>query len=282
MTPDDITLLVSLCRVRAGLKVAPEKTYLIESRLNPLARRERYASISDMLAAVRERREDALLWAIVEAMAAGESAFFTDRATFEILRTQILPALSRARGGRPLRIWSAACGAGQEVYSMAMLGEALAESGVQIELAASDLSERMLEKAQSGLYTQFEVQRGLPIRQLAAYFEKEDDLWRIAPHIRQMVRWRRINLIAGLKGLGPFDVILCRNVLSAMVEPAREKVLAELAASLAPDGVLVTGLREQIEPGPAFLPLPRAPGMFTRNPAHRAAAALTGRAETSA
>src|SRR5262249_16957555 len=152
---------------------------------------------------------------------------------------------------RPLRIWSAACGAGQEIYSLAMLADAMAESGLQVELAASDLAERMLEKAQSGLYTQFEVQRGLPIRRLAAHFEKEGDLWRIAPRIRQMVRWRRINLIAGLNGLGPFDVILCRNVLSGMVEPAREKVLAELASAMAPDGVLVTGLREQIEPGPA-------------------------------
>ena len=187
MTPDDITLLVSLCRVRAGLRVAPDKTYLIESRLNPVARRERYASIGDMLAAVKARREDALAWTIVEAMAAGEGAFFADKGAFDLLKAQILPALARARGGRPLRIWSAACGAGQEVYSLAMMADAMAEAGVKIELAASDLAERMLEKAQSGLYTQFEVQRGLPVRLLAANFEKEGDLWRIAARIRAMV-----------------------------------------------------------------------------------------------
>jgi chemotaxis protein methyltransferase CheR len=273
MSPDDITLLVSLCRARAGLKISPEKTYLIESRLNPVARRESYTSIPDMLAAVRAKRDETLIWAIVEAMASGESSFFGDRSTYALLRDEILPALSRARSGRPVRLWSAACGSGQEIYSAAMIAHDLAEQGVAVELAASDLSERMLEQAQSGLYTQFEVQRGLPIRRLVQHFAKEGDLWRLSPQIRQKVRWRRINLIAGLKGLGPFDVVLCRNVLSGMAPPAREQVIAEMVQVMPADGVLILAARESVEVGPAFLPVGRAPGVHVRNPDYRAQAA---------
>jgi chemotaxis protein methyltransferase CheR len=273
MKPDEITLLVSLCRVRAGLKIAPDKTYLMESRLGPVARRERYASISDMLTAVREKRDEALIWSIVEAMASGESAFFGDRDIFRFLKDQVLPALGKARSGRPLRLWSAACGSGQEIYSAAMIADELADQGLVVELAASDISERMLEKAQNGVYTQFEVQRGLPIRKLVEYFDKDGDLWRLSPRIRQMVRWRRINLIAGLKGLGPFDIVLCRNVLSHMVPAARDQVLGELATVTPPDGVLILGARESVDVGPAFMPVGRAPGVFVRNPSHRAAAA---------
>lgn len=273
MKPDDITLLVSLCRARAGLKIAQEKTYLIESRLNPVARREGYASIPDMLAAVRARREEPLIWGIVEAMASGESSFFGDRATFALLADEILPALSRARSGRAVRVWSAACGSGQEVYSAAMIAHDLAEQGMAVELAASDLSERMLEQAQSGLYSQFDVQRGLPIRRLVQHFTKEGDMWRLSPAIRQKVRWRRINLIAGLKGLGPFDVVMCRNVLCAMAPQAQQQVISEMVQVMPADGVLILGGRESVEVGPAFLPVSRAPGVFVRNPDYRAQAA---------
>src|SRR6185312_1558782 len=186
MTPTDIAQVVSLCRALAGLRVAPDKTYLMESRLAPVARREGYESISDLLAAVRARRDDPLVWAVVESMAAGESAFFRDRAPFQEFRDEIVPQLIRARGGAPIRVWSAACGAGQEIYSLAMLVGELAEAdaALRIELAASDLSHLALERAQAGLYNQFEVQRGLPIRLLARHFEKEDEQWRLGAEVR--------------------------------------------------------------------------------------------------
>lgn len=274
MKPEDISLLVSLCRARAGLRVAPEKTYLIESRLAPVARRENYASISDMLGAVRTQRDERLIWAVVEAMTAGESAFFQDRATFKALRNEILPRLAAARGGAPVRIWSAACGAGQEVYSLAMLADELCADypALRVELAASDLAERSLEKAQSGLYSAFEVQRGLPIRKLVSYFEKEGDNWRIASRIRQQVRWRRINLVAGLSGLGGFDVVVCRNTLCHMTPPAQKAVLEALAQVTAPDGYLILGVKESCEATDAFLPAQDMPGVFARNPAYRDAA----------
>jgi len=276
VNPTEIAQVVSLCRALAGLRVAPDKTYLMESRLAPVARREGYESISDLLAAVRARRDDPLVWAVVESMAAGESAFFRDRAPFSEFRDEIVPQLSRARGGAPIRVWSAACGAGQEIYSLAMLLAELAEADpdLHIELAASDLSRLALERAQTGLYNQFEVQRGLPIRLLARHFEKEGDQWRLAADVRRRVKWRRINLIAGLKPIGRFDVVFCRYVLCGMTEDAQRKVIDDLACIVPDDGYLVLGLKEQaVATGPAFQPVVGRPGLYRRNPTMAAAAA---------
>jgi chemotaxis protein methyltransferase CheR len=276
MNPTEIAQVVSLCRARAGLSVAPDKTYLMESRLAPVARREGYESISDLLAAVRARRDDPLVWSVVEAMAAGESAFFRDRTPFREFRDEIAPQLMRVRGGAPIRVWSAACGAGQEVYSLAMLvGElAEAEPDLRIELAASDLSRLALERAQAGLYNQFEVQRGLPIRLLARHFEKEGEQWRLAADVRRRVKWRRINLIAGLRQIGRFDVVFCRYVLGGMTDDAQRKVIDDLACVVPDDGYLVLGVKEQLVPmGHAFQPVVGRPGLYRRNPTYAAAAA---------
>jgi chemotaxis protein methyltransferase CheR len=276
VNPTEIAQVVSLCRAMAGLKVAPDKTYLMESRLAPVARREGYESISDLLAAVRARRDDPLVWAVVEAMAAGESAFFRDRGPFREFRDEIAPQLIRVRGSAPIRVWSAACGAGQEIYSLAMLVGDLteAEPDLRIELAASDLSRLALERAQAGVYNQFEVQRGLAIRRLAQHFEKEGDQWRLAAEVRRRVKWRRINLIAGLRQIGRFDVVFCRYVLGAMTEDAQRKVIDDLACIVPDDGYLVLGLKETLAPiGHAFEPVVGRPGVFRRNPSFAAAAA---------
>src|SRR5580658_5714290 len=229
----------------------------MESRLSPVARREGYESVSDLLAAIRARREEPLIWSAVEAMAGTETCF------------------SRDRGAKPVRVWSAACAAGQEVYSLAMIALDMmaADPTFRIELAASDLSRLALERAQSGLYNQFEVQRGLPIRLLAQHFEKEGDQWRISPELRQLVRWRRINLIAGLKPIGQFDVVFCRYVLGIMTDEAQRRVVQDLAYIVPDDGYLVLGAKESISAvAEAFTPVVGRPGLYRRNPAARAAA----------
>lgn len=277
MRPDDISLVISLCRARAGLKISAEKTYLIESRLAPVARREGYESISDLLAAVRAKREEAMIWGVVEAMTLNESAFFRDRAPFEAFQKEIYPTLARARGGEPIKVWSAACAGGQEIYSLAILSEIMRaeDSSVEITLAASDISARALEQAQSGIYSQFEVQRGLPIRLLLKHFEKVGEQWRLSADIRRMVRWRRVNLIAGLAALGRFDVVFCRNVISSLEPAFQKKVLEDLTLVLPDDGYLVLGVKETAEAGgAAFTPVAGRPGLFRRNPAVRAAAAV--------
>ena len=275
MTAEEIAQIVALCRVRAGLKVAADKTYLIESRLAPVARREGYDSISELIAAIRERREEPLIWSTVEAMAGGETSFYRDRDPFRQFREEIVPQLARSRAG-PVKVWSAACATGQEVYSLAIAAGEMAESdpSLKIEFAASDLSRVALERAQSGLFNQFEVQRGLPIRQLARYFEKDGEQWRIAAEVRQRVRWRRINLIAGLRQIGRFDVVFCRYVLSHMTDEAQRKVIEDLTCVLPEDGVLVLGLKEQVAGlGEAFQPVVGRPGLYRPNPEFRAAAA---------
>jgi chemotaxis protein methyltransferase CheR len=276
VTAEEIAQIVSLCRVRAGLKVAPDKTYLMESRLGPVARREGYDSITDLIVAIRDRREEPLIWATVEAMAGGETSFYRDREPFRQFREEIAPQLLRARGGAPIKVWSAACATGQEVYSLAIAAGELAEAEPQVrfEFAASDLSRIALDRAQSGLFNQFEVQRGLPIRQLARYFEKDGEQWRIAEEVRQRVRWRRINLVAGLRQIGRFDVVFCRYALSHMTDAAQRKVIEDLTFILPEDGVLVLGLKEQVAGlAEAFQPVVGRPGLYRPNPEFRAAAA---------
>ena len=275
MIPEDMELLAALARQRAGLRIESDKTYLVESRLGPLARREGFESIEAMIAVLRAHREDRLIWAVVEALTLNETAFFRDRETFAHLRDTLLPALSRQTRDRPIRIWSAACSTGQEVYSLAMTAADArgVEPGARFEFFGSDLSDRCLEKAQSGLYTQFEVQRGLPIRLLVKHFENADEMWAISPRIRQAVRWRRINLMADLSPLGKFDAILLRNVLPGLDPGVHARVIESLAARLEDDGVLLMGEGESLtEVTGAVLPVADHPGLFTRDPNFRAAA----------
>ncbi len=275
MTPEDMELLAALARKRAGLRIESEKAYLVESRLNPLARREGFESIEAMVEVLRAKRDERLIWAVVEALTLNETAFFRDRAVFAHLRDELLPALSR-RHDRPIRIWSAACSTGQEVYSLAMAASEARdiEPGAQFEFFGSDLSERCLEKAQSGLYTQFEVQRGLPIRSLVKHFGNQDEMWAISPRIRQAVRWRRINLMADLSSMGKFDAILLRYVLPGLAPSVHGRVIESLAARLEDDGVLLLGASENLtELTGAVRPLAGGGlGLFRRDPSFRVAA----------
>lgn len=276
MTPEDMDLLAALARARAGLKIASDKAYVVESRLAPLARREGYASIEALIEALRAHREERLIWAMVEALTVNDTAFFRDRHTFAFLRDTALPELTRRRKDGSVRIWSAACSTGQEIYSLAIAAAEARdlEPGVRFEFFASDLSERCLEKAQSGLYTQFEVQRGLPIRLLIKHFQNQDETWAISPRIRQAVRWRRINLVSDLSALGVFDLVMLRNVLPGLDPAVRGPVIESLASRLTQDGLLVLGEGESLAGvTEALRPLAGRPGVFARDPAFKAAAA---------
>ncbi len=275
MITGDSEMVAQLCAQRAGLKVDPDKAYLMENRLGPLARQEGYGEVGEMLAALQTRREDRLAWAVVEAMIASETTFFRDRTPFTLFGSEVLPSLAALRKGEPIRVWSAACGAGQEIYSLAMIvDEMRGELGqAKVELFGSDLSERNLERAQTGRYSQFEIQRGLPIRRLVEHFEKDDESWTISDRLRQMVRWRRVNLISDLSAAGRFDVIFCRYLLCQLTAEARPRLLANLARAISPEGFVVLGEGEAVQGlGEAFQPVSGRPGLFARNPAFRAAA----------
>jgi chemotaxis protein methyltransferase CheR len=245
------TYLAALCLARAGLRIDCDKAYLLESRLAPVARREGFGSIDALIEKVRDGGEDRLAWAVVEAMLLPEAEFFRDRAVFEALAYDVLPAIARA-AGRPLRVWSAACGTGQEIYSLAMLLTG-APVGDHVELYASDLSEHALERAQAAAYSQFEVQRGLPARMLVRFFEKDGEAFVISPRLRQAVRWRRANLMDDISALGQFDLILCRSFLPQLAPEARTQVLQSLSRALTPGGRLVLDPGGAGEPGLALV-----------------------------
>lgn len=266
LSPDDIAFISGLCRRRAGLKIDPARAYPVESRLSPLARREGMESCEALIARVRGG-DERLAWMAVEAMAQAETSFFRDRLPFEQFESDLLPNLAKLRGERPISVWSAACATGQEVYSLAMTAARLAS--IQVDFFASDLAESALRKAQSGLYTQFEIQRGLPARMLVDHFEKSGEAWRISDRMRAQIRWRRVNLISDLSGLPRFDIIFCRNLLSLLDDPFRARVLESLAARLAPDGVLVLGLKETAQG--LLAPVEGRPGLYRRELDRRAA-----------
>ena len=245
----DLAFVAQLCLERAGLRVQVERSYLIESRLAPVARREGYDSADAFIAALRDRRDERQAWAAVEAMALPEPEFFRDRKVFEHLLGEVLPDLARARGGEPVRVWHTACGTGQEVYSLAMLLADAPALDARVELFASDLSERAIEKAQAGLYSQFEVQRGLPARMLVRHFEKAGDSFALSPRVRQMVRWRRVNLLDDLGRGGQFDLVLCRSLLGQLAPQAHDRVLEQLTGALAPGGRLVLGAKDRPDAG---------------------------------
>lgn len=274
MKSEDGEILRILVQSRSGVVIDPAKTYLMESRLGPLARREGFAAIGDLITALRTHRDERLMWAVTEAMTSTDTAFFRDAEVFDQFRNIVLPSLAGKRTG-PIRIWSAACASGQEPYSLAMAldDERSKLGGVRVELFASDLSDACLEKAQSGLYTQFEVQRGLPIRLLVRHFERHGEMWRIAPSLAQAVRFRRINLLADLSALGGFEVIFCRYAVSMFDAGARKRVLTQLASLLTEDGFLILGLDETVDGVDGLHPVPGQPGLFGRMPQEQSSVA---------
>ena len=261
MTRDDMSLLAELVRERSGLVLSPDQGYFAESRLAPVARAEELPSLDALLTRLRDRPTEPLLAVVTDALANSETVFFRDRPVWDTIRDAILPTLAAKTGGA-VRVWSAACATGQEPYSLAML--AAGAPGVTLDLCASDLSDRGLEKARAGIYTQFEVQRGLPVAQLLRWFDKVDDAWRVRPELRQAVRWRRFNLLHDMAPLGRFDLILCRNALIYLGPDARRNVLTRLAGALTPDGVLVLGASEGVGEAPdVFEAAPEGRGLFT-------------------
>lgn len=242
-------VLAGLLKSRAGVVLGREKSYLLETRLLPVASRAGLATIDDLAAALLRPGSDKLAVEAVEAMLNNETFFYRDSAPFELLRTSILPALRQARRAtRSVRIWCAAASTGQEPYSLAMMiaGDAAAWTDWNVEILATDLSRRALDRAEAGLYSQFEVQRGLPIQLLVRHFEKEGEQWRLSRDIRRRVRFRQVNLSQSFAHLGKFDVVLCRNVLMYFDSAAKADVLGRIRQVMPADGCLLLGAAETV------------------------------------
>jgi chemotaxis protein methyltransferase CheR len=249
MKAEDFELFSTLLRQRSGLVLTPDKAYLLESRLMPIARKQGMKGLDDLAGAIRARREESLLRSITEAMTTNESSFYRDQKPFDQFKATVLPNLLLSRASkRQIRIWSAACSSGQEAYSLAMLleEEKSRVAGWRIEIVGTDLSAEMVERARAGVYTQFEVQRGLPITHLVKYFKQNGDKWQISQEIRAMAQFREFNLLTDLSPLGQFDVVFCRNVLIYFDQPTKGKVLEAIARQMPADGVLYLGGAETV------------------------------------
>jgi chemotaxis protein methyltransferase CheR len=268
VTPLDYEFLRKLLKERSGLILSADKQYLVESRLTPLARKAGVASLGELVGKLKANNER-LIVDVVEAMTTNESFFYRDKVPFDHFNSAIMPSLIAARAKeRRIRIWCAAASTGQEPYSLAMCLKEMKEkiAGWRVEILGTDLSTEVLEKSKAGVYSQFEVQRGLPIQMLVKYFAQTGDTWQISPEIRAMVQYRPLNLLADFNHLGGFDVVFCRNVLIYFDQPTKISVLNRIAKLLEPDGFLVLGAAETVVGlTDAFKPLPDRRGLYAPN-----------------
>ena len=270
MTPLDYEFLRKFLKERSGLDLSADKQYLVESRLIPLARRVGLPGIPELVAKLKGGFEG-LTAEVVEAMTTNETFFFRDKIPFDHLRETVLPELLRSRANRrSLRIWSAASSSGQEPYSIAMCLKEFASQlvGWRVEILATDLSQAVLEKSRAGIFSQFEVQRGLPIQMLVKHFTQIGELWQLNADIRAMVQHRQLNLLHDFSHLGTFDVIFCRNVLIYFDQDTKAGIFDRLARMLEPDGVLTLGAAESVVGiTDTFKPYPERRGLYRPNPA---------------
>jgi chemotaxis protein methyltransferase CheR len=261
-----LATIAEVLKARSGLIVGPDKLYLLETRLAPIIKRENFRDLSEL--STKLRPGSALERDVVEAMTTNESLFFRDTKPFETIRKTVLPRLHAARPpGAPLRIWSAAASTGQEAYSIAMVVADLAAAmpGRRVEIVGTDIAREPLDRARAGLYSQFEIQRGLPMQMLVKHFAKEDGQWRIKQALRDAVSFREWNLLSDLKPLGSFDIVFCRNVLIYFDPPTKRRVLDALAKQMPADGVLFLGGAETVLGlTEAFKPLPGENGTYMR------------------
>ena len=242
-------ILASLLEARTGQQLTMSRRWRIETALAALLRERGIASLDELITILVMGREPSLSNQVVEALLNNETYFFRDRSPFDLLASHALPTLARARNSsRRIRIWSAGCSTGQEAYSLAML---FAESQPSwsdwtVDILATDVSTSAIDRARSGIYTQFEVQRGLGINQTIRWFEECEDGWRAVEALRKPVRFQVHNLLEQPPHPAQFDIILCRNVLLYLCAEKRALAFERLASAMAPDGWLMLGAGETV------------------------------------
>jgi chemotaxis protein methyltransferase CheR len=265
VTPHDYEYLRKFLKDSSGLDLSADKHYLIESRLLPIARKAGLSGISELVQKLKAG-STAIANQVIEAMTTNETFFFRDKVPFDHFRDAIMPEMLQARSARrSVRIWCAAGSTGQEPYSLAMCLKEMsaALAGWRVEILATDLSLEVIEKSKAGLYSQFEVQRGLPIQMLVKYFKQTGELWQINPEIRAMVQHRQINLLHDFSQLGVFDVIFCRNVLIYFDQDTKIDIFRRLAKSTDSDGFLALGAAETVVGlTDVFKPYPERRGLY--------------------
>lgn len=238
-----------LLHKESGLVLDASKQYLIETRLAPIAIQEGFSSIEGLCRKLMQNDNPFLKEKVVDAMTTNETSFFRDQTPFLHLKDDVLPALlKRKAADKRIRIWSAASSSGQEPYSIALLLCDIASdlSGWEIEVIATDISERILNKARLGIYSQYEVQRGLSVSYLERYFDKTNGAWRIKDKVKAFVSFKKVNLLSDFSSIGIVDVIFCRNILIYFDKSTKSCVLQRMMKRLAPSGYLFLGGAETL------------------------------------
>ncbi len=266
MKPDNFAWFCRYLQDNTGLVLGNDKLYLVESRLSPVARKWNFGGINALTESLRSGRDANLQRDVIDAMMTNESFFFRDGKPFEQFRQVVLPRLLQGRATqKSFRIWSAACSTGQEPYTLAMIlkEEQAKLQGWRIDIVATDLSREALDRAREGVYSQFEVQRGLPIQLLIKYFTQNGDRWQIAPELRSVIAFRELNLLTDFTALGTFDVVFCRNVLIYFDQVTKTAILERVSRMMPPDGVLYLGGAETVlGVTDRFAPLPGHRGIY--------------------
>ena len=247
ITPEQFRFFTDLVKSASGIALAPGKEYLIESRLNELAKVLNLKDLDELYRKTKLQMTPKLKACIIEAMTTNETYFFRDQHPFDALQKEIIPEFIKLKGANPgLRFWSAACSTGQEAYSMAMIMaehfRQLAAGGVDI--LATDISKQVVDKGAAGRFTQVEVNRGLPITMLIKYFKQQGAFWVINDNLRKMVNFRLLNLMGPLTVVGSFDVIFCRYVLIYFDQETKRQITERLEKALNPGGYLFLGATE--------------------------------------
>ncbi len=269
MKPEQFEFMRGFLKERSGLVLGDDKAYLLESRLTPVARKQGLKDLDELLSKVMLGTDAALATAVTEAMTTNESFFFRDQKPFDLFRDTVIPHLAEHRANeKRFRVWSAAASSGQEPYSIGMLLQEAAARfpGWTHEIVGTDLSSEIIAKAKKGMYSQFEVQRGMPIQLLVKYFDKTGDQWQIKPNLQAMVQYKVYNLLHDLSSLGKFDVVFCRNVLIYFDQPTKKVVLENIAKLMPADGFLFLGGAETVLGiTDQFAPVPGLRGIYKVN-----------------
>ena len=259
----DFEVYRALLLQESGVDINPEKTYLLESRLTPIVSKWGYPTIESMTLALRSVPEPELVHDVVQAMTSNDTWFFRDPGNYVSLRDFVIPYLLKQRKRtKTVRMWSAGCSTGQEIWCMAVTAkDALeAQRHWKFEILATDISTDVLEYAERAIYSQHEAQNETSIRQLIKYFEQSRMGWNVKEELKKCVSFRNSNLLNETEDHGSFDVIYCCNVLNEFSTEARARALDNIAFHLAEDGFLFLGEDETwTDDTGLFIPLPGYP-----------------------
>ncbi|HYE33920.1 protein-glutamate O-methyltransferase CheR [Methylocaldum sp.] len=255
LNPDEFSVFQKFLVDSCGILLSNGKQYLVKNRLTGLLKESDYASIAQLIAALRiDAVPSKLRTRIIDAMTTNETFWFRDNSHFEELRNVLLPAWAANKTGGPLRIWSAACSSGQEPYSIGLCVEEFFRYGWtgikrNVQIIGTDISESVLAEATQAVYSEMALSRGLDGNLKSRYFERYQDKWKLKPEVADRVRFQQFNLLKPFAALGKFDIIFCRNVLIYFSEELKRDILARIAKVLNPGGYLFLSSTESLPSG---------------------------------